>query len=106
MTEPAATVALDAFVTVPTASPAVVIDAAAFAWDMPTTDGTATWLPSSPYTTSLLEKVATYTRPLAIVGGLNFEKLPNLSRAVFCSLFHNSVATLLASNARTIPVRN
>ena len=40
--------------------------------------------PVNPYTTSLFDSVATYTRPFATVGGLNFEKLPSVSLVAFC----------------------
>ena len=42
MTEPAGTVGLDAFVTLPTTRPALVITVVARAWVSPTTLGTAT----------------------------------------------------------------
>src|SRR5882672_10068323 len=56
-----------------------------------------------PYTTTLLENVARYTLPSAMVGGQFFAKRPELSRAMFCSLLHSCLLTSAASNARKMP---
>ena len=57
----------------------------------------------SPYTLSVLENVAKYTLPLAIVGGLYFAKLPTPSLVLFRVLFHTSLARFDASNAANTP---
>src|SRR5262245_27944573 len=62
-----------------------------------------TTLCSSPYTTSSLEKVGTYTFPFATVGKLNLAKAPRESLLLFCPLFHNSRERSLASKARSRP---
>src|ERR1700722_10626871 len=58
----------------------------------------------SPYTISWLEKVFTYTLPLAMVGQFIFEKLPGLS-AGFMVEFQSSVVTSSARTALKTPLQ-
>src|SRR5437773_12200158 len=56
-----------------------------------------------PYTFSRCEKLATYTLPFAMLGGLNLPKLPTSSRLRFKVLLQSSFVRSPASKALRTP---